>query len=143
MQFSLLYHFFSNAGYVYMNGDIGKSTAVGNTAIYTSNQIDTTSGGIMGAPVGMTAVAIVPVQTQTNPAPPQNTEYALVNGNMMQTVNEMQTNVVGEYYSASDQSGGETTAGSSGTSGQVNENGIPMDQLKQMLSAQLEYYFSR
>lgn len=127
-----------------MNGDIGKTTAVANTAIYTTNQIDTTSGGIMGAPVG--AVAIVPIQTTTNPIPPQSTEYAaLVNGNMMQTtttVNEMQTNVVGEYYSASDQRG-ETTAGSSTSSGQVNENGIPMDQLKQMLSAQLEYYFSR
>lgn len=135
-----------------MNGDIGKTAAVGNTAIYTTttgNQIDTTSGGgIMGAPVGMTAVAIVPVQTTgTNhpvaavPAPLPNPEYALVNGNMVQTVADIQT----DYYNASDQSGGggggETTASSGGQ--QVNENGIPMDQLKQMLSAQLEYYFSR
>lgn len=124
-----------------MNGDIGKTTAVANTAIYTTNQIDTTSGGIMGAPVG--AVAIVPIQTTTNPVPAQNTEYALVNGNMLQATTT--TDVVGEYYSASDQSGGsgETTAGTSGGAAGVNENGIPLDQLKQMLSAQLEYYFSR
>lgn len=122
-----------------MNGDIGKTTAVTNTAIYTTNQIDTTSAGIMGAPVG--AVAIVPIQTTTNPVPqpPQTTEYALVNGT---AATEMQQ--TGEYYSASDQNAGETTAGSStSAAGGVNENGIPLDQLKQMLSAQLEYYFSR
>lgn len=34
-------------------------------------------------------------------------------------------------------------AGSSAGGNDFSENGIPLDQLKQMLTAQLEYYFSR
>lgn len=126
------------AGYVYMNGELGKAPA--STAIYT-NAIE---------PAAMMAPVLQPTMVQATLVPTQTlsaADYGLVNGNIaIATANDT---AGAEYYQQ--QTGDGSVMGAtaindhmaSGSGGTIAENGIPLDQLKQMLTAQLEYYFSR
>lgn len=148
-----------------MNGELGKAPA--STAIYTSAMDPATLMAPVLQPATMVQATLVAPQS----IPPA--EYSLVNGNItVATVNDSaavaeyyqqqqqqhhqqlvahshpqqvasdQTVVVGSGVGGGG-GGPQQTHQQTGATSELNENGIPLDQLKQMLTAQLEYYFSR
>lgn len=106
----------SVAGYVYMNGDVGK---LPSGAVYSSTPESSVGG------------------TTTS-------DYNMVNGSMAVSAGEMVNEAGGggggggSYIGSNLEGMPPTTVPS-----QSDHSSIPLDQLKQMLSSQLEYYFSR
>lgn len=163
LELSVLFAF---AGYVYMNGDLGK----GSTAVYATNAaaLDAQTLGaqmavISTGPGGAATLPLAAMPTMTTLVPAQAlaaaTEYALVNGNMLtaaDTAQQQQQTVVDttfHYADASSLQGGltgqQTTVtnenhggGGGGSDMHGGDTGIPLDRLKKLLTAQLEYYFS-
>lgn len=125
-----------------MNGELGKAPT--STAIYTNAIEPTALMTPVLQPATMVQATLVPTQT----IPPA--EYSLVNGNIaIATSNDT---AVAEYYQQQTTNTDVIAGGQAQSSTQqstehggnvISENGIPLDQLKQMLTAQLEYYFSR
>ncbi|XP_044732609.1 la-related protein 4 isoform X3 [Chrysoperla carnea] len=106
---------FQSDGYVYMNGDVGK---LPSGAVYSSTPESSVGG------------------TTTS-------DYNMVNGSMAvsagEMVNEAGGGGGGGSYIGSNLEGIPPTT----VPAQSDHSSIPLDQLKQMLSSQLEYYFSR
>ncbi|XP_055685719.1 la-related protein Larp4B isoform X2 [Lutzomyia longipalpis] len=156
------------AGFGYMNGATGKMST---GAVYSTLSESTAatamivSGGMdqppQGAPLVATPVAVIAPTAAAVSAP----DYASMNGVLpIATMTEQSltappaATAAADYYYAVDATGAAAAASSSdssnaaaagattttATTATTSDGGtMPLEQLKQMLSSQLEYYFSR
>lgn len=140
-----------------MNGDTGKKPAV--SAVYPVDPI-------LASPAVCSTVASgnIIIHSNTNNKNNNNTEYLNMNGAMMASVDGEAAGGIStestEFYSV-DQTGnnmvnlvntqvvgantvtGVAGLGVAGENTTLTDSGIPLEQLKQLLSTQLDYYFSR
>lgn len=109
-------------GYVYMNGDIEKIPP-GVAFAPTPELVSVTGGGGGNSSSSTTSATTEPAE-------------CVVNGVADETVVRASSPMAAG-------TGGATTSPNTTTTQANNIPDIPLDQLKQMLSSQLEYYFSR
>lgn len=127
-----------NLGYVYMNGDTGKLFATSAGAVYPGAVVEP-STQIAGAAAvvvmaGAAGVNTTVVNSSTTQPQQQTSDFTTMNG--AETAEYISSNKAESTSSSNDNRSATKTPDTTG-------NNIPMDQLKQMLSAQLDYYFSR
>ncbi len=125
------------SGYVYMNGETDKSSA-GTMYASSPDQSITTPNDQQSTSVTANASILTQstyVSRSNVGTGLQDTEFANMNGAMSGSSSDG-----AEMYP---ESGGTAGNGDGTTFTTPEGNSMPMDQLKQMLTAQLEYYFSR
>ncbi|XP_059609248.1 la-related protein Larp4B isoform X2 [Phlebotomus argentipes] len=133
------------AGFGYMNGATGKMS----TGAVFSSMPESTAATAMMVSGGMDQPPPAPIVTPVSvmPAAVSAPDYANMNGVVpIATLTEQPAAAATDYYYAVDGAAASYSSAANTTSATATTSDggtMPLEQLKQMLSSQLDYYFSR